>query len=96
MVFRICQTLTISERQACRVLEPVRSSERRNPHVRDEEERLVTCVIELVTQYGRHGYRSSASGTLDGDSPEVTWSRYYSSLRPRGAVCLSLISGHAQ
>jgi len=57
VVFRICQTLTVSERWACRVLEQARSTQRHNPHVRCEEEKLVARIIELAIQYGRYGYR---------------------------------------
>lgn len=54
MVFRICQTLTVSERWAYRLLEQARSTQRHNPHVRGEEE-LVARVIKLVIQYGKYG-----------------------------------------
>ncbi len=47
----------VSERRACRVLEQPRSTQRRTPHVPDDEPRLVKRIIELATQYGRYGYR---------------------------------------
>ena len=47
----------VSERRACRVLGQPRSTQRRAPHVPDEEPRLVKRMIELATQYGRYGYR---------------------------------------
>ena len=34
-----------------------RSTQRRKPHVPDDEPRLVKRMIELATQYGRYGYR---------------------------------------
>jgi len=47
----------VSERRACRVLGQPRSSQRRTPHVPDDEPRLVNQMVELATQYGRYGYR---------------------------------------
>ncbi len=47
----------MSERRACRVLGQPRSTQRRTPHVPDDEPRLVKRMIELATQYGRYGYR---------------------------------------
>ena len=47
----------VSKRRACRVLGQPRSTQRRAPHVPDEEPRLVKRMIELATQYGRYGYR---------------------------------------
>ncbi len=34
-----------------------RSTQRRTPHVPDDEPRLVHQMVELATQYGRYGYR---------------------------------------
>ena len=34
-----------------------RSSQRRRPHVPDDEPRLVRRMVELATRYGRYGYR---------------------------------------
>ena len=48
---------TVSERRACRVLGQPRSTQRREPHVPDDEPRLVRDMIRLATQYGRYGYR---------------------------------------
>ena len=47
----------VSERRACKVLGQPRSTQRRTPHVPDDEPRLVKRIIELATQYGRYGYR---------------------------------------
>ena len=46
----------VSERRACEVLGQVRSTQRRNPHIEDDEPALVKRMIELATQYGRYGY----------------------------------------
>ena len=53
----VCQTLAVSERRACQVLEQVRTTQRLTPHVSDEEEYLASRIVELATKYGRYGYR---------------------------------------
>jgi|TARA_B100001971_G_C18143999_1_gene511988 transposase InsO family protein len=57
MVVKACASLAISERRACRVLTQARSTGRRSPHIRNDEERLVARTIELAIQYRRYGYR---------------------------------------
>ena len=52
--------LKLSERRVCRVLGQHRSTQRRTPTGRDDEERLTTDIIELARQYGRYGYRKIA------------------------------------
>ena len=47
----------VSERRACRILGQPRSTQRRQPHVPNDEPRLVRDMIRLATQYGRYGYR---------------------------------------
>ena len=49
--------LDVSERRACRVLGQTRSTQRYEPRVTDDEERLVKQIIELACEYGRYGYR---------------------------------------
>jgi transposase InsO family protein len=39
------------------VLGQARKTQRRTPHITEEEERLAARIIELATQYGRYGYR---------------------------------------
>ena len=51
----------MSERRICRVLGQHRSTQRRQPRGREDEERLVADMIELVRQYGRYGYRRIAA-----------------------------------
>ena len=51
------EELDVSERKACRALGQPRSTQRRKPRVRDDEERLVKRIVELATRYGRYGYR---------------------------------------
>ncbi|WP_149774779.1 IS3 family transposase [Ruegeria intermedia] len=53
--------LGVSERRACRVLRQHRSTQRKLPRGRADEERLVADMIELARQYGRYGYRRIAA-----------------------------------
>jgi len=39
------------------VLGQARSTQRREPKVRDDEERLVRRIVTLASEYGRYGYR---------------------------------------
>ncbi len=50
----------MSERRACAVLAQHRSTQRKIPQSRDDEERLTADLIELARQYGRYGYRKIA------------------------------------
>jgi len=47
----------VSERRVCRLLGQSRSTQRRTPHIPNDEPRLVKELVELATQYGRYGYR---------------------------------------
>jgi len=47
----------VSERRACRALGQHRSTQRKVPLGRADEERLTADIIELTRQYGRYGYR---------------------------------------
>ena len=53
--------LDVSERRACRALGQHRSTQRKVPHGRDDEERLSADIVELARQYGRYGYRKIAA-----------------------------------
>mgnify|MGYP002808662498 CR=1 FL=1 len=53
----MCETLTVSERRACRVLGQVRRTQRYAYILSDDETALVTNVVSLATEYGRYGYR---------------------------------------
>ena len=53
--------LKVSERRICRVLGQHRSTQRRKPRGRADEERLLADMVELVRQYGRYGYRRIAA-----------------------------------
>ena len=52
--------MKVSERRICHVLGQHRSTQRRRPRGRAEEERLVSDMIELARQYGSYGYRRVA------------------------------------
>lgn len=51
------ETFGVSERRACRVLGHPRSTQRQRPLPREEEERLVRRILELVRRHPRYGYR---------------------------------------
>ena len=51
------QQLGVSEHRACRTLGQHRSTQRKVPHSRADEQRLTDDIIELADQYGRYGYR---------------------------------------
>ncbi|WP_085955866.1 IS3 family transposase [Roseibium alexandrii] len=51
------QELGVSERRACRALGQHRSTQRKVPRGRADEERLTDDIIELADKYGRYGYR---------------------------------------
>jgi hypothetical protein len=50
----------VSERRACAALGQHRSTQRKVPRGRDDEERLTADTIEFARQYGRYGYRKIA------------------------------------
>jgi putative transposase len=52
--------LPISERRACAALGQHRSTQRKLPRGREDEERLTADIVELAQQYGRYGYRKIA------------------------------------
>ena len=52
--------MKVSERRVCRVLGQHRSTQRRIPTGRDDEEQLTADIIELARRHGRLGYRKIA------------------------------------
>ena len=48
---------SVSERFACRVLGQHRSTQRKTPKGRSDEEALTADIIRLASRYGRYGYR---------------------------------------
>jgi putative transposase len=51
------QQLGVSERRACRVLGQARSTQRRLPKVKEDEEALRADIVKLAERFGRYGYR---------------------------------------
>ena len=51
------ETLQVSERRACRVLEQPRSTQRHEAIAQSDEEPLRERIVQLACQYGRYGYR---------------------------------------
>jgi hypothetical protein len=49
--------MEVPERRACAVLGQHRSTRRKVPRGRDDEEQLTADITELTRQYGRCGYR---------------------------------------
>ncbi len=71
----------VSERRVCLVLRQHRSTQRRPPRGRNDEEALTADVIELARQYGRYGYRritallQAAGWTVNHKRIERIWRR---------------------
>ena len=57
MVSHIVHLFHIAERRACRIIGQARSTQRRKPLVRNDEQVLTKRIIELAHCYGRYGYR---------------------------------------
>jgi putative transposase len=57
--------LSISERRACAALGQYRSTQRKLPRGREDEDRLIADLTELTRQYGRYGYRKIAAMLRD-------------------------------
>lgn len=49
--------LGVSERRACSVIKQSRSTQRRDPVRRNDEDALTEAIIRLSCEYGRYGYR---------------------------------------
>src|SRR5215216_3075930 len=72
----------VSERRGCRVLGQHRSTQRKPPRGRNDEEQLTADVVELARRYGRYGYRkvaellrSTAGWLVDDKRVERIWRR---------------------
>ena len=91
-VEHIRPVLTISERRACRALGQHRSTQRKAPRGKEDEERLTADLIELARQYGRYGYRKIAAllrdaGWLVNDKRvERIWRREGLESAPKGVT----------
>ena len=51
------QTLNVSERRACSVIGQHRSTHRKTPSGRADEDALTQATVLLACEYGRYGYR---------------------------------------
>ncbi|RAN37896.1 hypothetical protein HY11_18030, partial [Hyphomonas pacifica] len=51
------EKLGVSERRACRVIGQHRSTQRKQPIRRDDEDALTSAIIRLAERFGRYGYR---------------------------------------
>jgi len=72
---------SVSERFACKVLGQHRSTQRKKPQGRPDEEALTTDIIRLASRYGRYGYRRitamlrSEGWTVNAKRVERIWRR---------------------
>lgn len=72
---------SVSERFACRVLGQHRSTQRKKPEGRSDEEALTADIIRLASHYGRYGYRRitamlrSEGWTVNAKRVERIWRR---------------------
>lgn len=72
---------SVSERFACRVLGQHRSTQRKRPGGRPDEEALTADIIRLASRYGRYGYRRitamlrSEGWTVNAKRVERIWRR---------------------
>src|SRR6185437_4853151 len=57
---QVREAMHVSERRACAALGQHRSTQRKIPRGRADEERLTADTIALARQYGRYGYRKIA------------------------------------
>lgn len=53
----VTNKLGVSERRACSIIKQPRSTQRREPVKRDDEDALTQAIIRLASEYGRYGYR---------------------------------------
>ena len=64
---------SVSERFACKVLGQHRSTQRKKPHGRADEDALAADIIRLASRYGRYGYRR-ITAMLRSEHPNHVWS----------------------
>lgn len=75
--------LDVSERRACRVVGQHRSTQRRLPTPRSDQENLTQAVINLAEKYGRYGYRR-ITALLNREGWRVSVGRVYRIWRREG------------
>ena len=59
-VMHVRQTLGVSKGRSCRVISQHRSTQRKKPQGKVDEELLTADIIKLARAYGRYGYRRIA------------------------------------
>jgi putative transposase len=89
----------VSEREACRVLQQWRGTQRYVPLYRTDEDALTRDIIALASEYGRYGYRRITALLRDrgwhvgGDRVQRIWRREGLKVpqkqRPRGRLWLN-------
>jgi len=73
--------LHVSERFACKVLGQHRSTQRKLPRGRTDEDALTRSIITLASEYGRYGYRRiwallrEQGWNISGNRVERIWRR---------------------
>jgi putative transposase len=80
-VDHVVAKFSVSERFACKVLGQHRSTQRKKPQGRPDEEALTADIIRLASRYGRYGYRRitamlrSEGWTVNAKRVERIWRR---------------------
>ena len=80
-VDHVVAKFSVSERFACKVLGQHRSTQRKKPQGRPDEEALTSDIIRLASRYGRYGYRRitamlrSEGWTVNAKRVERIWRR---------------------
>ncbi len=64
------------ERHACALIGQPRSTQRRRPKIRDDEDALAAAIIQLARTYRRHGYRRIYQ-MLKADGWNLNYKRVY-------------------
>jgi hypothetical protein len=87
----------VSERRVCRALGQHRSTQRRVPRSRDDEQQLTDDIVTLARRYGRYGYRKIAEllrrqvGWVVNDKRVQEGLKVPRKQKPRGRLCLPII-----
>jgi transposase InsO family protein len=89
----------MSERQACRLVNQWRATQRYQPRHRTDEDALTEAIIQLASEYGRYGYRritallQAAGWQVGKDRVQRIWRREGLKVpqkqRPRGRLWLN-------
>jgi len=79
----VVEELGVSERRACRVVGPHRSTQRKPRTPRADEDIRTLALIALAERFGRYGYRRIAE-LLKADGWSVSVKRLYRNWRREG------------